>query len=902
MDVVGSEIGQKMRSAIKAKLTELGCYVDDELPDYVMVMVANKRTRAQMEDDLQLFLGDNTELFVNWLHQVLKKLQEVTVATPLKAAERDKSKERSGSKERKSKDKKTKEKQKKSDLKKAKKKDKDKLLRKKDDKKLHKLKKKSKHHDMIRPNIPPLLMNMEKESEPSITDVFAGQILKNHGITLEAPQEETKTEKKPVVAELKRPILPIIDPSTILSQTEPEVDVETLTDEPKRTSVSSIGAPKEEQIKEITQIEAKIQGLKQKLAEQLDSMSDDEDFLNIRTEAEELMNDFAEDVFQEISQQAPNVPVTITPPIERSKSPTPPPPTALEVPKDSPKELVESLPHIELKLPKRPVRDRLGIREEPKKVPEVKDKEKTRTDSPERFTPEREPDFWPQSKSAKSRLGGTVEPSKRTSISEDTVSDISEPVPKKLTSKVSVLENRGCRSTCASVVRVRPRPRVATPANSLLLRAVADAHKSLLNAPPTRPEPEPQIKRALVLPMRRCVDVQKIVIQVPADNSQEADRGDSISLGDMDSDDDKSSKVASDIEKDEYIPASITKKIINNEYTPSRRTETRTASRKDDTLIIETINIHNPSVDKDKNTQFIVTMDGYHPNAFLAKKLLTEGLLNEDDELKTTEQEKPKTPEIKEPSPKEKPVEKEKEPIIGPSQKKRLSNTSEESDTQVIIKKEKEIDEEKGEKIQKEKRKITESLKVDLPVAKKRRASPIVFDVDKSKKKEAKEAVEKERVRERTESASSDQHVTVATVTNTHKYDSVPPLSAAERKLVWCRAFPLCRYGNACAFAHPRCKFAAACTRRNCVYSHAPNALAPPTTPTSPVIASHVVPAANYKTISTVVPNMCKFYPNCVNPACHYYHPKPCRYGKSCTNKLECNFYHPDMAKWRYPV
>lgn len=151
---------------------------------------------------------------------------------------------------------------------------------------------------MIRPNIPPLLMNMEKESEPSITDVFAGQILKNHGITLEATQEEIRPEKKPVVVELKRPILPIIDPATILTQPETEVDVETSAEEPKRTSVSSIGDPKEDQIKEITQIEAKIQGLKQKLAEQLDSMSDDEDFLNIRTEAEELMNDFAEDVFQ----------------------------------------------------------------------------------------------------------------------------------------------------------------------------------------------------------------------------------------------------------------------------------------------------------------------------------------------------------------------------------------------------------------------------------------------------------------------------------------------------------------------------------------------------------------------------------------------------------------------------
>ncbi|XP_022826838.1 zinc finger CCCH domain-containing protein 14 [Spodoptera litura] len=878
MDVVGSEIGQKMRSAIKAKLTELGCYVDDELPDYVMVMVANKRTRAQMEDDLQLFLGDNTELFVNWLHQVLKKLQEVTVATPLKTVEREKSKERSDSKERKSKEKKTKDKQKKSDVKKSKKKDKEKLFRKKDDKKIHKTKKKSKHHDIIRPNIPPLLMNMEKESEPSITDVFAGQILKNHGVTLEVTQEEAKPEKKPVIVELKRPILPIIDPATISSQPE-QLEME---EDSRRTSVSSLGAPKEDQIKEINQIEAKIQGLKQKLAEQLDSMSDDEDFLNIRTEAEELMNDFAEDVFQEISQQAPQVSatVTVTPPMERSKSSSPPPlPKPAEPPKELTKDPIETLPQIELKLPKRPVRDRLGIREEPKK-PETKEKEAKRTESPERFTPEREPNFWPQNKSAKSRLGEHPDASKRTSVTEEKLTEKPEPQPKKLTSKVSVLENRPSRSSCASVVRVRPRPRVSTPANSLLLRAVADAHKSLLNAPP-KVDTEPQIKRALVLPMRRCVEAQKIVIQVPADTSQMDDRGDSISLGDNDSEDEKSSKVASDVDREEYIPAPITKKIINSEYTPSKRNEGRTASRKDDTLIIETINIHNPSIDKDKNTQFIVTMDGYHPNAFLAKKLLTEGLLSEEDEIKKLESSDTiKTPEIKE----TKAVVEEEEKKETP-QKKRLSNSSAESDTQVIIKKE-------DNKV--EKRKSTEVLKVDPVPAKKRRASPIVFDVDKKKEEKEKEP---ERVRERTESASSDQHVTVATVTNTHKYDSVPPLSAAERKLVWCRAFPSCRYGAACAFSHPRCKFAAACTRRHCGYSHA----APPAA--APAIASHVVPAANYKTISAIVPNMCKFYPNCVNPTCHYYHPKPCRYGKACINKLECNFYHADVpAKWRYPV
>lgn len=69
---------------MKAKLIELGSgassgYIDDELPDYVMIMVANKRSKDQMIGDLNLFLGKSTDVFVNWLHQVLEKLQEVTL-------------------------------------------------------------------------------------------------------------------------------------------------------------------------------------------------------------------------------------------------------------------------------------------------------------------------------------------------------------------------------------------------------------------------------------------------------------------------------------------------------------------------------------------------------------------------------------------------------------------------------------------------------------------------------------------------------------------------------------------------------------------------------------------------------------------------------------------------------
>lgn len=72
------------QSAVKAKLIEMGSggssgYIDDELPDYVMIMVANKRSKSQMTEDLGLFLADNTSEFVEWLHQVLQKLQEVAI-------------------------------------------------------------------------------------------------------------------------------------------------------------------------------------------------------------------------------------------------------------------------------------------------------------------------------------------------------------------------------------------------------------------------------------------------------------------------------------------------------------------------------------------------------------------------------------------------------------------------------------------------------------------------------------------------------------------------------------------------------------------------------------------------------------------------------------------------------
>ncbi|GMR59540.1 hypothetical protein PMAYCL1PPCAC_29735 [Pristionchus mayeri] len=77
---INSEISKKLRAAIRAKLEELGVYVDDELPDYIMVMIANKKEKKQMKDDLTLFLSKNTDAFVEWLFDICHRLQSAPAA------------------------------------------------------------------------------------------------------------------------------------------------------------------------------------------------------------------------------------------------------------------------------------------------------------------------------------------------------------------------------------------------------------------------------------------------------------------------------------------------------------------------------------------------------------------------------------------------------------------------------------------------------------------------------------------------------------------------------------------------------------------------------------------------------------------------------------------------------
>eukprot|EP00897_Mesotaenium_endlicherianum_P002749 jgi/Mesen1/2501/ME000159S01623 len=58
----------RLRQAVKEKLADfMGSYTDDVLAEYVVVLVGHGKQYSQTTADLEAFLGDNTDSFVDWL-------------------------------------------------------------------------------------------------------------------------------------------------------------------------------------------------------------------------------------------------------------------------------------------------------------------------------------------------------------------------------------------------------------------------------------------------------------------------------------------------------------------------------------------------------------------------------------------------------------------------------------------------------------------------------------------------------------------------------------------------------------------------------------------------------------------------------------------------------------------
>ncbi|XP_011190371.1 zinc finger CCCH domain-containing protein 13 [Zeugodacus cucurbitae] len=289
MENFGSEIGQKMRSAVKAKLVELGTggtagYIDDELPDYVMIMVANKRSKQQMIADLNLFLGSQTELFVTWLHEVLQKLQEVTLPAAIATKKRkaDPKQDVSNKKERKSN-----------------KKDRKNSTSKKTSEEVQStaVNTTEKSETSSTPTVPPI---------NSITDVFADVFLekakKNLTTTAEAAAhiKKAKGSNKTASSETTKNATTKLSgensniaPNTTASKDQryngDVSDCVTTNSKKVTTTAPIISGNREKDLAELAEIQKKIYAAKKHLRQlgELDDNSDDEDFINLKEDGTE---------------------------------------------------------------------------------------------------------------------------------------------------------------------------------------------------------------------------------------------------------------------------------------------------------------------------------------------------------------------------------------------------------------------------------------------------------------------------------------------------------------------------------------------------------------------------------------------------------------------------------------
>ncbi|KAH8294189.1 hypothetical protein KR054_009272 [Drosophila jambulina] len=511
---LGSEIGQKMRSAVKAKLLELGTggssgFIDDELPDYVMVMVANKRSKQQMNAELNLFLGDQTDLFVTWLHEVLQKLQEVTLPTSNVSSKKRRS--RGGGEVLKSKEK-------------------DKKVSKKDKRPHRKSSDEMQEPQSSSAGAMPVIT--------SITDVFADELMqkakKTLNIDINAKDEIVQKKKK-------------------RRSTSDEEAATKDSDMPANTSeISSTtcGVNRQKDLAELAEIQKKIQAAKKHLRQigEIDDESDedDEDLLNLSAREESVDQEVEEDPPQkEPPPRKAKSPIIFN---RREKSPEkrpePEPDTNShqeeepEQQEEGEEDMEESQSAVEKqkedRSERRSVHDRLGTKNQlpPEKPPRTQKElyvpAHRRRSEPESSRERSQRDRSRERRSArdKSREANRSQRQRRSPSPEAPSSK------QRIGSRVIVAVHKPPEPSddedladkpLNSVIKIQPRPKVSPrrqACKNLLLRAVADAQRSTILAKSSSKKESQEVDK-----VSPSVDKQKSVDQSDRVKDRSRNRG-----------------------------------------------------------------------------------------------------------------------------------------------------------------------------------------------------------------------------------------------------------------------------------------------------------------------------------------------------------------------------------------
>ncbi|XP_065175957.1 zinc finger CCCH domain-containing protein 14-like [Sycon ciliatum] len=64
---------EKLHRLVSNKLKSINCFIDEELPEYILTMVENEKPPSAMVNDLSLFLAEHSQSFVDWLQQQVSK-------------------------------------------------------------------------------------------------------------------------------------------------------------------------------------------------------------------------------------------------------------------------------------------------------------------------------------------------------------------------------------------------------------------------------------------------------------------------------------------------------------------------------------------------------------------------------------------------------------------------------------------------------------------------------------------------------------------------------------------------------------------------------------------------------------------------------------------------------------